>query len=53
MPNEYLQQALAEIVAPTSKDAITENYRVHGCLYHRLQRISYIDDDGASSRPSG
>ena len=29
VPGEYLEQALAEIVAPTSQDAIAENYRVH------------------------
>ena len=48
VPSEYLQQALAEIVAPTSKDAIAENYRLHRWLVdglprdhlHRLRRQS-------------
>lgn len=32
VPAEYLQQAIAEIAAPTSQDAITENYRIHQYL---------------------
>ena len=36
IPGEYLEQALAEIVAPTSQDAMAENYRLHETLVQRL-----------------
>ena len=52
VPNEYLQQALAEIVAPASNDAITENYRVHGWLTSGYRGITYIDDQGQERTPT-
>ena len=52
VPNEYLQQALVEIVAPTSNDAITENYRVHGWLTTGFRGITYIDEDGQEITPT-
>ncbi|MFD0997568.1 type I restriction endonuclease subunit R [Pseudoclavibacter chungangensis] len=45
VPAEYLQQAIAEIAAPTSQDAITENYRIHQYLVSGYP-LSYIDSDG-------
>src|SRR5690606_3543088 len=32
VPGEYLQQAVSEIAAPRSQDAITENQRIHEYL---------------------
>src|SRR3954451_18654126 len=46
VPGEYLEQALAEIIAPASQDAIAENYRLHQILVHGYRGISYIDSDG-------
>ena len=43
VPAEYLLQALAAITSPTSIDAITENYRMHGILVDGFRGISYID----------
>ncbi|GAA1768712.1 type I restriction endonuclease subunit R [Agromyces humatus] len=51
VPMQYLEQALAEIVAPTSQDAITENHRIHGILVGGY-RLSYLDADGAEQHPT-
>ncbi|MBP2413045.1 type I restriction enzyme R subunit [Arthrobacter stackebrandtii] len=45
VPVQYLKQALAEITAPKSNDAISENHRIHEYLVHGY-RLSYIDIDG-------
>jgi type I restriction enzyme R subunit len=45
VPGEYLQQAVAEIAAPKSQDAITENHRIHQYLVSGYP-LSYIDTDG-------
>ena len=52
VPNEYLQQALVEAVAPASNDAIAENYRVHGWLTSGYRGITYIDDQGQDQTPT-
>jgi type I restriction enzyme R subunit len=52
VPPEYVEQALSEIVQPTSQDAITENYRLHQILVHGYRGISYIDSDGAEQNPT-
>ncbi|MET4002175.1 type I restriction enzyme R subunit [Arthrobacter sp. UYCu511] len=46
VPLQYVKQALAEIIAPKSNDAITENQRIHGYLVNGY-RLSYIDADGS------
>ncbi|CAN5327452.1 type I restriction endonuclease subunit R [soil metagenome] len=51
VPREYLQQALAEIAAPKSQDAITENHRIHDYLVDGF-RLSYIGDDGSEVNAS-
>ena len=43
VPREYLEQALVEILRPSSQDAITENKRVHDVCVHGY-RIAYVDD---------
>ncbi|WP_437585093.1 type I restriction endonuclease subunit R [Paramicrobacterium sp. CJ85] len=45
VPANYLKQALEEIVTPKSRDAITENQRIHTYLVDGY-RLSYIDSDG-------
>lgn len=51
VPVNFLQQAIAEIVAPKSLDAITENHRIHEYLTAGYP-ISYIDTDGIEQNPS-
>jgi type I restriction enzyme R subunit len=51
VPVEYLRQALAEIAAPNSMDAITENHRIHDYLVNGF-RLTYIDADGRETSPS-
>ncbi len=52
VPREYLEQALAEILAPTSQDAITENHRLHTFLTEGFRGITYIDADGNEQTPT-
>ena len=51
VPEQYLQQALAEIAAPSSQDAITENHRIHRMLVEGY-RIGYLDADGTERNPT-
>ncbi|KQV07023.1 type I restriction endonuclease subunit R [Leifsonia sp. Root112D2] len=50
VPVSYLQQAAAEIAAPKSLDAITENHRIHEYLVGGYP-LSYIDTDGVEQNP--
>ncbi|WP_010148696.1 type I restriction endonuclease subunit R [Serinicoccus profundi] len=52
VPTQHLQQAMADILAPKSQDAITENHRIHGYLVHGYRGISYIDTDGSEQNPT-
>ncbi|MGO2069822.1 type I restriction endonuclease subunit R [Glutamicibacter arilaitensis] len=51
IPEHYLQQACAEIAAPASQDAITENYRMHK-MFVDGYRMSYLDPDGTEQNPT-
>ncbi|MGO2482402.1 type I restriction endonuclease subunit R [Glutamicibacter ardleyensis] len=51
VPAQYLQQALAEICALGSQDAITENHRMHK-MFVDGHRISYLDPDGTEQNPT-
>lgn len=51
VPEQYLQQALAEITAPSSQDAITENERIHRMLVDGY-RMTYLDADGEEHTPT-
>ena len=51
VPGQYLQQALAEIVAPTSQDAIAENHRIHRMMTDGY-RMTYLDADGQEHTPT-
>ncbi|MFF1632653.1 type I restriction endonuclease subunit R [Leifsonia sp. NPDC058248] len=50
VPIPYLQQAVAEVAAPRSLDAITENHRIHEYLVGGYP-LSYIDSDGIEQNP--
>ncbi|MCZ2402013.1 type I restriction endonuclease subunit R [Paenarthrobacter sp. Z7-10] len=52
VPEQYVQQALAEIAAPKSQDAITENHRIHSCLVDGYRGVSYIEPDGTELNPT-
>lgn len=51
VPDQYLQQACAEIIAPSSQDAITENHRIHQ-MFVDGYRITYLDADGTEHNPT-
>ncbi len=51
VPEQYLQQAYAEVTTPQSQDAITENYRLHRILTEGYRGISYVDHDGREVNP--
>jgi type I restriction enzyme R subunit len=46
---EYLDQARAAILQPSSQDAIAENYRLHVCLVCGFRGISDVDSDGSGN----
>lgn len=52
VPTIYLQQTLAEVVAPASGDAIAENHRVHQWLTDGYRGTTYIGDDGQETTPT-
>lgn len=52
VPAEYIEQARAAILQPSSQDAITENYRLHEYLVNGYRGISYIDSDGIEQNPT-
>lgn len=52
VPTEYLQQAMADILAPKSQDAITENFRFHRYLVDGYRGVSYLDADGQEQNPT-
>ena len=49
---EHLKQAAADIVRPTSGDAMTENHRTHGFMVEGYRGISWIDSDGTEHNPT-
>ncbi|CAG7845119.1 Type I restriction enzyme EcoR124II R protein [Pseudoclavibacter triregionum] len=51
VPDEYLEQALAEITQPVSQDAIAENHRIHRIFIDGYRGISYIDHEGREVAP--
>lgn len=51
VPTEYVKQALAELLTPSSADAITENFRLHRALTEGA-RITYYDEAGVEHTPS-
>lgn len=52
VPGGYLEQAAAEILTPTSQDAIAENFRIHEILVNGYRGISYVDSDGSEQNPT-
>ncbi|TWP36365.1 type I restriction endonuclease subunit R [Leekyejoonella antrihumi] len=52
VPDEYLQQTLADILSPKSNDAIAENQRLHDYLVRGYRGTTYIDHDGREVTPT-
>ncbi|MDM7853651.1 type I restriction endonuclease subunit R [Cellulomonas alba] len=52
VPEGYLGQALAEVLAPASQDSIAENFRLHEVLVHGYRGIVYIDPEGVEQNPT-
>ena len=52
VPPEYLKQAAAEILRPSSKDALTENHRAHGFMVEGYRGISWVDHEGVEQNPT-
>lgn len=52
VPPLYLDQAAAEILRPTSQDAVTENHRLHEYLTTGYSGLTYTDDDGVEHSPT-
>ena len=51
VPVQYLKQAVADIAAPKSTDAIAENHRIHKFLVDGY-KLSYFDSDGVEVNPT-
>ena len=52
VPGEYLVQAAAAILAPSSQDALAENHRLHDYAVHGYRGITYLDPDGIEHTPT-
>jgi type I restriction enzyme R subunit len=52
VPEEYREQALAEILAPKSQDALAENFRLHEVLVSGYRGIAYVDSAGVEQNPT-
>ncbi|WP_006246056.1 type I restriction endonuclease subunit R [Mycolicibacterium tusciae] len=52
VPAEYIDQARAAILQPSSQDALTENHRMHDYLVDGYRGLSYIDSDGIEQTPT-
>lgn len=52
VPQEYCEQALAEILAPKSQDPLAENFRIHDTLVNGYRGITYVDSAGVAQNPT-
>lgn len=52
VPDEYLRQAMAEVLTPQSQSAIAENHRLHEILVEGYRGIEYTDADGKHQNPT-
>ncbi len=52
VPAAYLEQAMAEILAVRSADAMTENHRLHGILTRGYTGLTYVDSEGVERAPT-
>ena len=52
VPGDYVAQAAAAILAPTSQDALAENHRLHDYAVDGYRGITYLDPDGIEHTPT-
>ena len=52
VPEEYLDQAIGEVITPKSQSAIAENRRIHQILVEGYRGIEYIDHEGNVQNPT-
>ncbi|AEX45251.1 putative type I restriction/modification system protein [Corynebacterium diphtheriae HC01] len=52
VPEEFLQQAIGELLTPKSQDPVAENLRVHQMLVQGYSGIEYYDLDGQRQNPT-
>lgn len=52
VPDQYLQQAKADILQPRSQDALTENKAFHDRLVHGFRGLTYTDSNGREETPT-
>ena len=52
VPDEYLRQAMAEVITPQSQSAIAENHRLHEILVEGYRGIEYVDANGKRQNPT-
>lgn len=52
VPDEYLRQAMAEVITPQSQSAIAENRRLHEILVEGYRGIEYYDANGKRQNPT-
>ena len=52
VPDEYLRQAMAEVLTPQSQSAIAENHRLHEILVEGYRGIEYTDAEGKHQNPT-
>ncbi|MBN4650671.1 type I restriction endonuclease subunit R [Corynebacterium diphtheriae] len=52
VPEEFLQQAIGELLTPKSQDPVAENRRVHEILVEGYRGITYYGLDGQPQNPT-
>lgn len=52
VPDEYLRQAMAEVLTPQSQSALAENHRLHEILVEGYRGIEYTDAEGKHQNPT-
>ncbi|MCQ9367139.1 type I restriction endonuclease subunit R [Brevibacterium sp. 91QC2O2] len=52
VPGRYLEEALKEVLATASSDALHENFRFHQALTDGYRGISYVDSEGIEQNPT-
>jgi type I restriction enzyme, R subunit len=52
LPGSAVDDALNVILTPASRDAITENHRIHELLTRGIRGVTYTDEFGAEQNPT-
>ena len=52
LPADAVDEVVATVMTPTSRDAIAENYRIHQFLTRGIRSVTYTDEYGAEQNPT-